>query len=98
MVAESPSNDRRAMASAWPTRITNLGGENQRLAILYDSRTQCTGFQEICNCHKEGTKWYAVGLSDNPRRRVEEGRMRLGRIKSVDMSNDRRRVARGSPK
>jgi len=74
MVAERPSNGRRAMASAWPTRITNLGGENQRLAILYDSRTQCTGFQEICNCHKEGTKWYAVGLADNPHRREKECR------------------------
>ena len=72
MVAESPSNDRRAMASAWPTRITNLGVENQQLAILFGSHTQCTGFEEICNCHKEGTKWYAVGLADNPHRSEKE--------------------------
>lgn len=45
--------DRRAIASAWPTRITDLWIENQQLAILFGSRTQCAGFQEICNCHKE---------------------------------------------
>ena len=32
----------------------------------------CAGFQRICNCHIEGTKWYAVGLADNPRRREKE--------------------------
>lgn len=53
-------------------RITDLWIENQQLAILYDSRAQCTGFQEICNCHKEGTKWYAVGLADNPQIREKE--------------------------
>ena len=61
---EGSSKDRRG--------ITNLGVENQQLAILYDSRTQCAGFQEVCNCYIEGTKWYAVGLADNPRRREKE--------------------------
>ena len=56
MVAERPSKNRR--------RITSLWVENQQLAILFGSHTQCTGFQEICNCHKEGTK--------NPRRREKE--------------------------
>ena len=45
-VAERPSKDHR--------RITYLGVENQRLALLCDSYAQCTGFQWICNCHIEG--------------------------------------------
>lgn len=52
----SADKDRRAMASAWPTRITNLGIENQQLVILFGSHTQCAGFQGICNCHIEGGK------------------------------------------
>ena len=43
---------RRRIAEGPPT----FELKNQQLAILYDSCTQCTGFQEICNCHKEGTK------------------------------------------
>ena len=45
-------------------RITDLWIENQQLAILYDSYAQCTGFQEICNCHIEGIY--------NPQRREKE--------------------------
>lgn len=62
-VAERPSwcavgsadKDRRAMASAWPTRATDLGVENQQLAILHGLHAQYAGSQETCNCYKEGT-------------------------------------------
>lgn len=36
--------------------ITNLWVENQQLAILFDSHMQCAGFQQVCNCYKEGGK------------------------------------------
>lgn len=64
MVAERPPKDHR--------RVVGLWAENQGIAVACDSCMQCIGFQGICDCHKEGTKWYAVGLTDNPQRREKE--------------------------
>ena len=47
--------DRRGVPSAWPTRATDLWVENQQLAILHGLHAQYAGFQETCNCYKEGT-------------------------------------------
>ena len=62
------------MASAWPTRIVILYVENQQVAIVCGWLMQCADSQVVRYCGKEGTKWYAVGLSDNPHRREKECR------------------------
>ena len=56
MVAERPSWCAVGSADKDRRRIANLWIENQQLAVLYDSHTQCAGFQRICNCHMEERK------------------------------------------
>lgn len=68
MVAERPPKDRR--------RITSLRIENQQLAIMFGLHAQCAGFQDICNCHIEGTK--------NPQRREKE-RVNVGMRECVSV-------------